>query len=245
MCPHQKRNLTQMCPFKFLGFKSKKLDLHTFVANSALSQLRTFWRALLAKIWWRGGLKHFNGPWDWGAHVPPSPIYILVVFGLGFVLEMNCLVVICHIQKDSWSLDDQPLLIIDRNIKVITSLWMLIFHKLLRPPALNDLLGRQGPSYPQTWRMSISLLPPCDSQPAPLAGQDPVGATWTGWTVPWGGGDLGETERKGWEEICKTNTRVASWFFFSIYIYGVKFSLINGHQAVGKIEISSYMFTNR
>ena len=138
------------------------------------------------------------------------------MFGSGFVLVMTCLVVICHIQKDSWSLDDQPLLIIDRHIKVITSLWMyiqlmLIFHKLLRPPALNDLPGRQGPSYPQTWRMSISLLPPCDSQPAPLAGQDPVGATWTGWTVPWGGGDLGETERIGWEEIGKTHTRVASW----------------------------------
>ena len=38
---------------------------------------------------------------------------------------------------------------------------------------------------------------------------------------------------------------LADNFFFVIYIYGVKFSLINGHQAVGKIEISSYMFTNR
>ena len=38
------------------------LDLRTFVANSALSRLRAFWGALLAKIWWEGAQKHFIGP---------------------------------------------------------------------------------------------------------------------------------------------------------------------------------------
>ena len=55
---------------------------------------------------------------------------------------------------------------------------------------------------------------------------------------------------------CKANTSKESnggclryylclYHFFSIFIYGVKFSLINGHQAVGKIEICSYMITDR
>ena len=35
------------------------LDLCTFIANSALSRLRAFWGALLAKIWWEGAQKHF------------------------------------------------------------------------------------------------------------------------------------------------------------------------------------------
>jgi len=38
------------------------LDLRTFVANSALSQLRAFWGALFAQIWWVGAQKHFIGP---------------------------------------------------------------------------------------------------------------------------------------------------------------------------------------
>ena len=38
------------------------LDSRTFVAKSALSRLRAFWGALLAKIWWEGAQKHFKGP---------------------------------------------------------------------------------------------------------------------------------------------------------------------------------------
>ena len=38
------------------------LDLRTFVAKSALSRLRAFVGALLAKIWWEGARKHFIGP---------------------------------------------------------------------------------------------------------------------------------------------------------------------------------------
>ena len=38
------------------------LNLHNFVANLALSRLRAFGGALLAKIWWRGAQKHFSGP---------------------------------------------------------------------------------------------------------------------------------------------------------------------------------------
>ena len=33
--------------------------------------------------------------------------------------------------------------------------------------------------------------------------------------------------------------------FFSIYIYGAKFSLFNWHQAVGKIEICSCIFNSQ
>ena len=40
------------------------LDSRTFVAKSALSRLRAFWGALLAKIWWEGAQKHFKGPGD-------------------------------------------------------------------------------------------------------------------------------------------------------------------------------------
>ena len=56
------------------------------------------------------------------------------------------------------------------------------------------------------------------------------------------------------ENFCRCSTlhnkigfKTVPHFFFQ-YIFtvnGVKFFLINGHQAVGKIEISSYMFTNR
>ena len=38
------------------------IDSRTFVAKSALSRLRAFWGALLAKIWWEGAQKHFKGP---------------------------------------------------------------------------------------------------------------------------------------------------------------------------------------
>ena len=38
------------------------LDLRTFVVKSALSRLRAFWGALLAKILWEGAHKHFKGP---------------------------------------------------------------------------------------------------------------------------------------------------------------------------------------
>ena len=38
------------------------LNSRTFVAKSALSQLRAFLGALLAKIWWEGAQKHFKGP---------------------------------------------------------------------------------------------------------------------------------------------------------------------------------------
>ena len=51
-----------MCPFKCLGLESNQLDLRTFVANSALSRVRAILGALLAKIWGRGALNHFNGP---------------------------------------------------------------------------------------------------------------------------------------------------------------------------------------
>ena len=65
MCPFQTKNLTQMCLW-FKWFKSNLLDSNNFVANSTLSQLHSFWGALLAKIWWWGALKHFNGPgWWW------------------------------------------------------------------------------------------------------------------------------------------------------------------------------------
>ena len=43
-----------------------------------------------------------------GGHMSLPPIYILVVFGLRFVLEMTCLVIICLIQKDSWIWDNPP-----------------------------------------------------------------------------------------------------------------------------------------
>ena len=50
----------------FKWFKSNLLDSNNFVANSTLSQLRSFLGALLAKIWWWGTLKHFNGlGWWW------------------------------------------------------------------------------------------------------------------------------------------------------------------------------------
>ena len=65
MCPFQTKNLTQMCLW-FKWFKSNLLDSNNFVANSTLSQLRSFLGALLAKIWWWGTLKHFNGlGWWW------------------------------------------------------------------------------------------------------------------------------------------------------------------------------------
>ena len=38
------------------------LDLRTFVVKSALSRLRAFWGALLAKILWEGAHKHLKGP---------------------------------------------------------------------------------------------------------------------------------------------------------------------------------------
>ena len=44
-------------------------DLRPFVANSTLSQLRAFWGALLAKIWWEGARKHFIRP---GCEQPPT-----------------------------------------------------------------------------------------------------------------------------------------------------------------------------
>ena len=44
-------------------------NLRTFVVKSALSRLRTFWEALLAKIWWGEAQKHFKGP---GYTVTPS-----------------------------------------------------------------------------------------------------------------------------------------------------------------------------
>ena len=34
-------------------------------------------------------------------------------------------------------------------------------------------------------------------------------------------------------------------FFSSIYVYGAKFSLFNWHQAVGKIEICSCIFSSQ
>ena len=37
-------------------------NLRTFVVKSALSRLRAFWEALLAKIWWGEAQKHFKGP---------------------------------------------------------------------------------------------------------------------------------------------------------------------------------------
>ena len=37
-------------------------NLRTFVVKSALSRLRAFWGALLAKILWEGAHKHFKGP---------------------------------------------------------------------------------------------------------------------------------------------------------------------------------------
>ena len=42
-------------------------NLRTFVVKSALSRLRAFWEALLAKIWWGEAQKHFKGP---GLEVP-------------------------------------------------------------------------------------------------------------------------------------------------------------------------------
>ena len=61
-----------------------------------------------------------------GAYLPP-PFIFWVGFWLGFqfFLEMTCLVVIYHIQKDSFSLDDQappPIMI------------FLVFHWSERPP---------------------------------------------------------------------------------------------------------------
>ena len=41
------------------------LDSRTFVVKSALSRLRAFWGALLAKSWWEGAQKHFKGPGVW------------------------------------------------------------------------------------------------------------------------------------------------------------------------------------
>ena len=38
------------------------LDSRTFVAKSALSRLRAFCGALLAKMWWEGAQKHLKGP---------------------------------------------------------------------------------------------------------------------------------------------------------------------------------------
>ena len=38
------------------------LDSRTIVAKSALSRLRAFRGALLAKMWWEGAQKHFKGP---------------------------------------------------------------------------------------------------------------------------------------------------------------------------------------
>ena len=42
------------------------LNLRNFAANIALSRLRAFWGALLAKIWWMGAQKHFSGQRDSG-----------------------------------------------------------------------------------------------------------------------------------------------------------------------------------
>ena len=51
------KNMTQMCPFKFLGFAH-------FCRDFPLSWLRASWGALFAKIWWWEVLTHFNGPGD-------------------------------------------------------------------------------------------------------------------------------------------------------------------------------------
>ena len=53
------------------------LDSRTFVAKSALSRLRAFLGALLAKIWWEGAQKHFKGP---GCQIPWPWIAVLVAF---------------------------------------------------------------------------------------------------------------------------------------------------------------------
>ena len=50
------------------------LDLHTFVANSALLRLRAFWGAHLAKIWWEGAQKHFIGPGSKGFTLGPEEV---------------------------------------------------------------------------------------------------------------------------------------------------------------------------
>ena len=42
-----------------------------------------------------------------GAYLPPDVFWVWFGLGFQFFLEMNCLGVIFHIQKDSRSLDDQ------------------------------------------------------------------------------------------------------------------------------------------
>ena len=42
-----------------------------------------------------------------GAYLPPYEFWVWFGLGFRFFLEMTCLGVIYHIQKDSWSLDDQ------------------------------------------------------------------------------------------------------------------------------------------
>ena len=51
--PHTNKNPDTNVPLQIFGI---------FIANSALSRVRALWGVLLAKIWWRGALKHFNGP---------------------------------------------------------------------------------------------------------------------------------------------------------------------------------------
>ena len=46
-------------------------NLRTFVVKSALSRLRAFWEALLAKIWWGEAQKHFKGL-GWYGQVDPK-----------------------------------------------------------------------------------------------------------------------------------------------------------------------------
>ena len=61
-----------------------------------------------------------------GAYLPPYVFWVWFGLGFQFFLEMPCLIVIYHIQKISWSLDDQNPL----------KKWLTfqIFHWLERPP---------------------------------------------------------------------------------------------------------------